>query len=178
MSIDSRPDISKPEMYLRLCIPHVVTFLLVMLNLIATNVPMMQSMKPDFVLIAVYYWAVYRPALIPPAVVFVIGIFMDLLSGTYTGLYALTYISVQWLVRNQRRFLMGQPFFTLWLGFAAVCSVVEFLQWSVYALTQDVPPEIAPVLIQLGASVFMFPFIVLALFLVHRGLPEVPQRRL
>jgi rod shape-determining protein MreD len=165
----------KLEVYMRLCVPHMVTLVFLLLNVSAFTFPFARAMKPDFLLIAVYYWAIYRPTLMPPAAIFLLGITFDFLSGSPAGFYALTYVTAHWLTRNQRRFLMSQPFITLWLGFAFVALIAGLMQWGIFAVAEMTLPDIMPLCILFGASVFLFPLIVLLLFLIHRILPGMPQ---
>ncbi len=161
----------KLEAYLRLCIPHIATLFFILLNVSQLAIPFAQSLKPDFALMAVYYWAVYRPTLMPPAMTFVLGIILDFLTGSPAGFYALTYICAHWITRDQRRFLMGQPFITLWLGFSFVSFATSALQWCVFALAEFGFPDLLPVFLRFCASVFVFPAVVLMLLPVHRILP-------
>ena len=176
--MDYTSSAGKLEAYMRLCVPHMITLVFLLLNVSAVTFSFAKAMKPDFLLIAVYYWAIYRPTLTPPAFIFLLGIALDFLSGAPTGFYALTYVTAHWITRNQRTFLMGQPFITLWLGFAFVALVAGMLQWGIYAITKMSLPGILPLGISFGASIFLFPPIVLPLFLIHRILPGTPQETL
>ncbi len=168
----------KLEVYMRLCVPHIITFVFLLLNISAVTFDIAQTLKPDFILIAVYYWAVYRPTLMLPAMIFVIGIIMDFLSGAPTGFYAMTYIAAHWITRDQRRFLMSQPFITVWLGFAFVSIAIGALQWVIYTIATMSLPEITPIILQLVSSICLFPLVVLTLFVAHRLLPGSPSRTL
>lgn len=161
----------KPETYMRLCVPHVITFVFLLLNVSTLAFDWALALRPDFLLIAVYYWAVYRPTLMPPAIIFALGIIMDFLSGTPTGLFATTYITAHWITVDQRRFLMSQPFITLWLGFTVICLITSALQWLVYSLAETSMLAPGPLLLQAGSSAALFPLIVMLLFPVHRILP-------
>ncbi len=91
----------------RLAIPLILLGLMILLGLLSLPVPYAGSARPALVLMAVYYWAIYRPTLVPPFLCFAAGLLTDILSGMPLGLNALVLVIVQWIVRSQRRFLMG-----------------------------------------------------------------------
>lgn len=160
---------------MRLCIPHFLTLAFVLLNVAAMSLPFSQMMKPDFVLVAVFYWAIFRPTLMPPVVTFGLGILVDVLAGVPAGFHALTYVTVHWIIRGQRRFLMGQPYLTVWLGYVFVCAAVSLLQWGVMAVLHLEIPAVLPMVLKTFTGIFVFPPLVLVLLLVHRLLPETKK---
>ena len=54
--------------------PFTLTLLLVMVGMVPLRVPDLSPIVPSLGLIAVYYWAIYRPDLLPAWAVFVIGL--------------------------------------------------------------------------------------------------------
>lgn len=157
----------------RLALAHFVTLCLLFLNLVSFSFPSMGEVRPLFFLMAVFYWAVYRPTLIPPALVFVLGLVMDILSGFPIGLNALILLAAQWLVRSQRLFLMGQSFLMLWAGFMVTAFLVVFIQWLSFAVISRAFSPLWPVLMEMGLSILVFPLISLLFVFVHRVLPLV-----
>lgn len=155
----------------------VVLAMLVVLSVTALPIPFSDVVRPHLVLMAVYYWAVYRPTLVPPIVCFSCGLVMDVLSGGPAGLNAFVLVAVQWVVRRQRRFLMGQPFVTIWAVFAVVNIMgggIEYLLVSAYH-GQWLPP--VPSVIPVAAGVALFPFVSMLLVSVHRIMPVATRTR-
>lgn len=150
---------------------HAILAVLFLLNLTSFSMAHTAEIKPFFVLMAVYYWSVCRPMLVPPAAVFVIGLVMDVLSGLPVGLTSAILVAAQWLVRGQRRYLMGQSYVVLWTGFAIICMVAAFAQWGLFGLTRLTWPALAPVAISCGVSILLFAPVSFLLHLVHRVLP-------
>ncbi len=109
--------------------PFALTFLLVIVNVIPYHVPGFARVAPALPLIGIYYWAVYRPDLMPAVAVFGIGIMNDFLSGMPAGVSALTFLAVQWTAIAQRRFFSGKAFAIVWFGFAIVAAGALALQW-------------------------------------------------
>ena len=155
---------------LRLAVPQVLLLVLLLLNLMALPLPYAGMVKPALVMMAVYYWAIYRPTLVPPWLCFMTGLLMDIISGMPPGLNALILVAVQWLVRDQRRFLMGQPYITIWAVFGFVMTAAALLQWVLFGLAQGWAP-LLPVAAAVLLSLFLFPIVTLLLVFTHRLLP-------
>ena len=95
---------------------------------------------------------------------------MDLLSGMPPGLTSLVMVALQMLAQKSRLFLMGQPYLTVWIGFAVVALANAFCLWLVLSLMNGLMP-IVPTLVAAGLSVLLFPVASLILLGIHRLLP-------
>lgn len=157
---------------LRLTVPFILLTFLFILNVTALPLPYMGAVKPFLVLMPVYYWAIYRPTLMPPAVCFGVGLLLDFLSGQALGVNAITFVLVQMIVRDQRRFLMAQMFVTTWAVFAFVALGVGMLQWGLYGLVNMTWTPIMPMLFSTAITVFLYPIVSILLVLAHRLLPS------
>lgn len=150
---------------------HVVIWLFMFFNIVSFSLPHAGDFKPFFLLMAVYYWSIYRPTLIPAAYTFTLGLIMDLQTGLPVGLSALMLVAIQMVVQRQRVFLMGQPYVTVWIGFAVVALINMIALWLVISLfSLSLMPIISP-LIAVGFSIVLFPLASLILLGVHRILP-------
>lgn len=175
----SKPTSDSILWFSRLAIVQVVIGFLFVLNVVNFSIPYTADIRPFFLLMAVYYWAVFRPSLIPPAFAFVWGFLLDLLSGLpVVGLNAIILLIIQWVVRDQRVYLMGQPFPMLWAGFAVTAGVYALLLWGAVALFTLQWPAYMPTLISALLTITLFPIIGLLLVLTHRLLPQESSRGL
>lgn len=163
--------IAKAENTGRLMVPHLLLAILLLVNIVALPLLPTAAMKPQFVLMAIYYWAIYRPTLLPPVFCFVLGLIMDILSGMPPGVNALIFVMTQWIVRDQRRFMMGQPYSTIWAVFGLVSALAVMVQWGMYGLVEMHWGPLLPVMGSALVSMFLFPFVTLLLILTHRMLP-------
>lgn len=149
---------------------------LFILNLTSVPVPDAGMIKPHLVLMAVYYWAIFRPTLIPTWLCFVVGILLDSLSGMPLGLQAFVLVAAQSLVRDQRKFLMAQPYISVWAIFGLVVGMAALVQWALFGLANDM--QWLP-LLPIAASVIMtfclFPLVSMALIATHRMLSPGPR---
>jgi rod shape-determining protein MreD len=142
---------------LRLLLPGLVTFIAVLLTVLPLGIPFAAVVTPFLSLMAVYYWSIYRPDLLPPAVVFVLGVLQDMLTGGPVGLLALVLLLVQALAVSQRRILLGQAFSVEWAGLLLVVAGAGAVSWtlaSVYYLAL-VPP--VPFVVQALITVALYP---------------------
>ena len=155
----------------RMAIPYILLLVLFLLGFISMPLPHMGAVKPYFVLMAIYYWSIYRPTLMPPYLCFFMGLAMDALSGGPLGLSAMILVMMQWTVRSQRRFLRGQPYVTAWAVFALILTLFAALQWALFGLIHMQWPTIMPVIGSVAMSLFLYPFLTLLFVAVHKILP-------
>ena len=114
--------------------PFVLTLFLAMLTVVPLRIPDFAPITPVLTVIAVYYWSIYRPDLLPMAAVFGVGLFQDALAGTPLGLTALVLLAVQYAVITQRRFFHSKTFLVEWWGFMLVAPVAAFVGWLLASL--------------------------------------------
>lgn len=166
------PAASSAFMPLRLLLPFIVMGLVFLLNLTVLPLPVVGSIKPPLLVMVLYYWAIYHPTLVPPWLCFVLGVFMDFLMGLPPGINAMLFVAIQWLGQEQRRFLIAQPYITIWAVFGLMFGIGSFVQWGLYGLMGSTWTPIAPVVAQILIGVFLFPFVSVALVGIHRLLPK------
>ena len=155
----------------RLAVPQVLLALMLVLGVLKLPLPYVGSGRPSLVLMAVYYWAIYRPTLVPPVLCFIVGLLMDALSGMPLGMNALVLVAVQWIVRGQRRFLMGQPYTVLWALFGLVAVMAAGVTWGLYGLLHLRWTPLLPLAGTIVINLLLFPAVTLLLIFVHRLLP-------
>ena len=154
----------------RATIPTVTVGLLVVPGLLPLGAPWLSETMPHFAMIAVFYWTLYRPDLLPAAAVFLVGLLCDILAGHPTGLTALTLLAVHVVVQNQRQAFVLRSFPIVWGGFALIAAGAFLAMWlltCLLALRLVVAPAAAP---QFGSTVLCFPAVAWLLVRVHRSL--------
>ena len=82
------------DLIARNVLPVFVTLLLVMVAMVPLRVPLLTPVIPSLPLIAVYYWSVYKPNLMPVWAIFLIGLFHDLLAASPAGVGILSLLLV------------------------------------------------------------------------------------
>ena len=154
----------------RMGLVFVVLSSLLLLSALPLGFWRISDIRPAFILMAVFYWAVFYPHLLPPSTAFVLGVFLDLLGGWPLGLNALTLVLVQWMVRGQRKFLLGQRFVVLWAAFTLVAFLTGILQWGVFCLFYWELFAVKSVFVSAGLSGLIFPLVALPLQAAGRAL--------
>src|SRR4051794_32668714 len=86
------------------------------LALLPLPIPGYAALIPSFVLMAVYHWSVYRPDLLPPGGLFVVGFAQDLVTGATIPASALLLLLARAAVLHYRRHFVGRPFPFVWAG--------------------------------------------------------------
>jgi rod shape-determining protein MreD len=127
-------------------------------------------MAPLF-LLGLYYWSIYRPTMIPPWLAFSAGIINDLVGGLPVGLNACVYVLAQWIVSDQRRYLMGQSFVMIWLGFLVLSAGAALLEWLMFGLAAQHLIPLRPLVFSVGLGFACFPLVCLLLHWTHKILP-------
>ena len=168
---ESSATVRKIEKSIRLVVPQLLLVLFVILSFVTLPLTLLGEAKPYLILMIIYYWSIYRPTLVPPALCFIVGIVIDTLSGMPLGLNAAVFVAVRWVVSDQRRFLTGQPYITVWAAFGVVCSVAAAVQWALYGLVNMQWTGAFTVAMSVGLSLLVFPLISLLLIRIHRLLP-------
>jgi rod shape-determining protein MreD len=118
----------------QISIPFAVALFCVMFTMLPWGLSLGVVIAPSFALMAVYYWGLYRPDLMPPFAVFLVGLFQDLLSGGPLGLWSLVFLAVYGVVVSQRLFFIGKAFLAIWFGFGVMALVAGVISWMVSCL--------------------------------------------
>lgn len=167
----------RTELLLRMSVAYGMVLLLFALNIILVSYPLTGEIKAPLFLMALYYWAIYRPKLIPVWLTFVLACIMDVISLYPVGLSALIYISLQWVVSDQRRYFVGQSFVVVWFGFMVVSLVSLLAQWVMFSVIYMRPLSVETLWGGLLLGIALFPFVCIMLHLTHKILPA-PTKRL
>lgn len=117
--------------------PVGLTLALALLSVVPLQIPGYAAATPDLVLMSVYHWTLYRPEYLPYTAVFLVGLFVDLLTsapGATVGLTPLLLLVVRWVVLTSRRSFIGRHFPFVWAGFAAAAAAVGLSYWAVGSL--------------------------------------------
>lgn len=124
------------DLFARSLLPALVAFGLVLVAMVPLRLPDVAPVVPALVLVAVYYWAVHRPSLMPAWVVFLIGLFQDLLSGGPVGVGILSLLLVFALVESLRRIMSNASFAAVWLVFSVLAAAALGVGWVLTCLLE------------------------------------------
>ncbi len=141
----------------RLVLPCATAIAFVLLGAMVWPLPYFGEVAPPLALIAVYYWAIHRPDLFRPGMVFLIGLLNDVLHYLPLGLSALLFVAAHQFVFSQRRFFAGHSFYMMWWGFALTVLITMFAQWALLDLFHWQIIPLMPVFLQALLAIVIFP---------------------
>ncbi|MFY9287548.1 MAG: rod shape-determining protein MreD [Alphaproteobacteria bacterium] len=141
----------------RQSLPFFTALLCTLFSVIAWPLPHFGPVAPPLGLIALYYWAIHRPDLFRPGMVFLLGLLNDIVNFLPLGLSALLFVGAYQLVLEQRRFFSGHSFFMMWFGFILMLFLVMLAQWLGLSLIQWHLMPFTPVLMQMILAIIIFP---------------------
>jgi rod shape-determining protein MreD len=151
-------------------LPVTTTAFAALLMLEPVPLPGYAVLTPAFTLMAVYHWTLYRPDLLSPVALFVIGLGDDLLSGDIVGVTPLLLLLSRAAVLRSRRWFIERGFAFVWAGFAVLAAGATLGLWMIQCL-------LAWRFIDAGGSIFraalsaaLFPVVSLLLGRAQRAL--------
>jgi rod shape-determining protein MreD len=139
--------------------PFALSVLMVVMSVVPLPVPGDGLVMPPLGLMAVYYWAIHRPDLLPAVAVFILGLLEDILSGAPTGANTLMFLLVYGIMRSQRKPFLGKPFVVMWFGFVVVAPCAVFFNWMLSSALagQAIPPLAA--IVQVLLTIALYPWV-------------------
>lgn len=122
--------------------PALSTLLCILVSAISLPVPGIAQFFPSLGLASVFFWSLYRPWLVPYAVVFALGLVQDALTGEPLGMHVLIFLIMRIITAANAKLVSPEVFPTVWLGFMALSTALALLHWilaSVYMLNLFFP---------------------------------------
>ena len=165
------------ELLSRMSVAYGFLAVLFLMSVIAVPYPLAVLFHAPLLLMAIYYWSIYRPSILPSWLVFAAGIMFDLLTGMpFLGLNAVLFLLARMAIKDQRRFLVGQSFVMVWFGFCILDTAFYGFQWGAFsALSMSWVPlkDFVP---SLALGMVLFPLLYWFLHLTHKVLPAPVER--
>ncbi len=158
------------DRWARNIVPVVITLFLVFIGVAPIPVPYYAVVAPSLPLMAVYYWVVLRPDLMPRTAVFAIGVVHDALTGVPLGVSALVLLLAHAILSSQRRFLVGKSFWVFWLGFVMLAPAAGALTWLLMTLLRGALVAPDATLFNVLMTIAVFPLLAWLLFHMQRAL--------
>jgi rod shape-determining protein MreD len=137
--------------------PIAIAFVCTLIGVLPASVPSLAAIGPALTLMAVYYWSIFAPSLLPPPAVFVVGLMQDVLGGGPIGLNALMLLAVHGLLVNQRRVFIARAFPIAWAGFVLVAFGAAALAWAIASAYYTVALDPRAFAVQAGLSIALYP---------------------
>ena len=166
--------LSRIDLALRSFTPFILTLALILLGAMPLSMPIDLPITPAFGLMAVFYWSVYRPDLLPAVAVFGLGLLQDLIAGAPLGITAVIWLATYAIVLNQRKIFLGKPFALSWWGFSMVALAAGAARWLISSALAGHMLDGHRMATELIATVVLFPLSVSLFVATHRRvLPKI-----
>lgn len=140
-------------------VPTLTVLLCVIVSVVPAHLPAFVVTTPYFTLMAVYFWTLYRPDLLPFPVVFAAGLLLDMLEGAPLGISSLVLLLAYAMVLSQREQLAMRRFTVVWVGFLAVAAGAAGVQWGVVSLFYGMVLDVRAFLFQGVLTVAVYPVV-------------------
>lgn len=147
------------DTWVRHLVPISVTIFLLLLTAVPTYLPGFASVSPLLPLMGVYYWAIYRPDLLPAWAAFLVGGLYDIIAGTPLGVNALVLLLVQGVAASQRRFFLGKSFAVAWWAFGLLAAGSSGLTWILVVVLTGQVMDASPVIFEYLLTMGLFPLL-------------------
>jgi rod shape-determining protein MreD len=145
-------------MRLRHALPFVITLFLILIVSTPMRLPGFASIAPQLPLIAVYYWAIYRPDLLRPWAVFLLGAIADIIAGTPLGVSSLIFLAIQAVADSQRR-ILGRSFLMAMWGFALTAAGAMVVEWVMSSVVLVTVLPVKALLFQYAMTMIFYPLL-------------------
>jgi rod shape-determining protein MreD len=174
-AIDRRPGIRpraslgrRLDIAARASFPACITLLLMLLSQAPLDIAEQAAVLPPVTVCCVWFWSLFRPLALPPPVVFVVGLMMDLLGYLPLGVGVFTLLAVQGVALASRRSLSHRGFVWIWVVFAGVATAASLVIWLlVMALTVRLLSPY-PAAFMAVLSIALFPVLAVPFAAAHR----------
>jgi len=177
MEVDRTPGIRpRPSLWRQMdalgrqSFPALGTALGMLLAAAPLGLPGQAELLPGFALASVFFWSLFRPAAMPPGVVFALGLLADLLGFAPLGVRVLILLLTYGIAVGWRRRLASQPFLLVWLMFMAVAAGAASLEWACDSLLMLQPLPLAPAIFEFVLTAGLYPPLAALLTRAHRGI--------
>ena len=148
---------SRSSYGIRAVLPFVISLIAAVVSNISVGLETLPNAAPFLTLIVVFFWSSRRPELLPPIIVFIIGLWHDSVVGAPIGLTSLLLLAARAAVTEQNIFVFSQSFLLGWIGFSVICFGVIVLKWMLASWTAGLLLTIGPFFVQLLLSIVAYP---------------------
>lgn len=113
--------------------------------------------EPVFPVVAMFAWALVRPAFLAPFAVLLLGLFLDLFWGGPLGLWGLSLLAAYMAVLWSRPIVIGQPYLVVWAWYAGATAVTMLAAFIITEVRAGALPNLIAVGWQFLVTVLLFP---------------------
>lgn len=112
---------------------------------------------PLFPLIALFVWSVRHPRFVAPWLIFLIGLFQDLLTGGPLGMWALSYLLAFAIARLRSTEPSAREFILLVARFSVMTCIASLVAWTAGSLSIGQPADPTSLVTEAVITLIVFP---------------------
>lgn len=113
--------------------------------------------EPVLPMVLAFAWPLIRPSMVAPAVLFGLGLFLDLFWGGMLGLWPFALLVVYGLMLAGRNLMAGQETLFLFVLYVAATGFAFLLAYLVVTLSASNAPSVMATLGQIVPTLLLFP---------------------
>jgi rod shape-determining protein MreD len=118
----------------------------------------LQLPEPIFPLAPAFAWGVLRPSVTAPFALLAMGLFLDMVWGSPTGLWSIALIAAYVTVIVSRAMMTGQSRTMMWVWYAAACAVAMSIAYCATTVDSGVAPNLVSTFWQWLPTMLLYPF--------------------
>jgi rod shape-determining protein MreD len=139
-------------------VPTLICLLATLLFAAPIRVFGLQLPEPIFAMVPAFAWAVLRPSIAAPFALLGIGLVLDMVWGSPTGLWSIALIAAYVTVLISRSMMTGQSRAMMWVWYATACAVAMSTAYVATTLDAGVAPNLVSTFWQFLPTMLLYPF--------------------
>lgn len=137
------------------------------------GIPGQATLRPVYAMACVYFWSLYRPTSLPPPLVTIAGLLLDLVGFSPFGMWAILLLLIQAATLRLRQKLVSAPFSRVWGGFVLLASAGAALSWLITCAADSIWLPVSPLFTECLWAMGLYPAVASMLIRAHRGLAAI-----
>jgi len=149
----------KIDWFWRAALIHLFIVLLFIFSFIDMALPLKFDIKPYFILITIFYWAINRPSILSSLFLFFLGVVQDIFFEYPIGFHSILYLTFFYFIRKQRLYLQSQTYIVSWMFFGLICLLFSLFEWIFFSLRFANFFDISILLVSSIFTILIYPII-------------------
>ena len=105
------------QKYCIFMIPTLTVCFSIFLTILPYKLNNLSLLMPYISISTIYFWSIYFPQALPYPIIFLLGLFEDVMESHILGLNAICFLLFQAITKSQRKYIVNRDFIVVWAGF-------------------------------------------------------------
>lgn len=168
-------ELSSVEASVRALVPALSLVVAGLVDLVPWSSGAVLLPAPSLLLVATAFWALERPELVPPWLLFAVGLAADLVGGSPPGVTSLTLVAVALALRSARQEIRAQGAVVQWLSAGLAVTLGLLVRHGLMSSWYGAWFPLLPTLLDAGLSLAAFVPVAWLLASLRPALPRVAR---